>query len=302
MAVSGTRSRRRGLSQRRRLSLIGLTFASPALLLFVLFLGLQVAFAFYVTFNHWTTMRPPEWAGLANYRRIFSDKLFWNALRVTVFFSLMYVPSVVVAGLTSAVLLNRRISGQFIFKALAFIPVLSAWIIVGVVWFFIYHPDHGIVNAVLRMLGLPTVAWLGNRTTALPALAVVGLWKNFGWYAVLFLAGLQDIPVDLHEAAAIDGASVWKTFSHVTLPLLRPTMALVTILAAIGAFQVFDLVFVMTDGGPVYATQTFSYYIYLQAFKSFKMGYAATMSFVLFAIILVLTIIQLRILRPSAEF
>lgn len=289
-------------SVRRQNSLTAVLFASPALLLYVLFLGLQVLFAFFITFNNWTTMRPPTWAGLDNYGRIFSDKLFWSSLRVTFSFSLMYVPGVVLAGLLAAVLLNRPIRGQYVFKALAFIPVLSAWIIVGVVWFFIYNPDHGILNALLRMVGLPTKPWLGLRETALPALVVVGLWKNFGWFSVLFLAGLQDIPTDLHEVAAIDGASAWQSFTNITLPLLRPTIALVTILAAIGAFQVFDLVFVMTNGGPMYSTQTFSYYIYLTAFKSFKMGYAATMSFVLFGIILVLTVIQLRVLRPTAEF
>jgi ABC-type sugar transport system permease subunit len=270
--------------------------------LFLAFIGFQVLLAFYMTFNEWSVMKPPDWIGLANYARILRDDLFWTSIRISWIYTAMYVPAVVLVSLVAALCLNAPVRGRYFFKALSFVPVLTGWIIVGVIWFFIYQPEKGILNLVLRMVGLPhETPWLGQRNTVLPALVIVGVWKQFGYYAVLFLAGLQDIPPSLHEAAAIDGASRWQSLVRITLPLLRPTIGLVTVLAVITAFEVFDLVFVMTEGGPALASHVFNYYIYIRAFKSFQMGYAASMAFVLFAIVLVLTLIQLRLMRPATE-
>ena len=297
-AITGSRL----TSERRRRSLIALLFVSPALILFLVFLGFQVVFAFYMTFNKWSVMKPPTWVGLSNYGRILGDDLFWTSIRISWVYTVMYVPAVVLAALVVALLLNGPIRGRSLFKALSFIPVLSGWIIVGVIWYFIYQPERGILNLILRMVGLPhETPWLGERNTVLPALVLVGVWKNFGYYSVLFLAGLQEIPPSLHEAAAIDGASRWQSLVRITLPLLRPAIGLVTVLAVITAFAVFDLVFLMTEGGPALASHAFNYYIYIRAFKSFQMGYAASMAFILFAIVLVLTIVQLRLLRPATE-
>jgi multiple sugar transport system permease protein len=297
-AITGSRIS----SARRRRSLIALLFVSPALILFLVFLGFQVVFAFYMTFNKWSVMRPPVWVGLNNFARILRDDLLWTSIRISWTYTAMYVPAVVAAALVVALLLNGPIKGRYVFKALSFIPVLTGWTIVGVIWFFIYQPERGILNLMLRMVGLPHEwPWLGERITVLPALVMVAVWKNFGYYAVLFLAGLQEIPPSLHEAAAIDGASRFQSLVRITLPLLRPTIGLVSVLAVIAAFGVFDLVFVMTEGAPALATHVFNYYIYLRAFKSFQMGYASSMAFVLFAVVLVLTLIQLRILRPATE-
>jgi multiple sugar transport system permease protein len=211
------------------------------------------------------------------------------------------VPGIAAVSLLAAALLDRKIRGRALFKALVFVPVITPSTIVGVVWVFVYHPELGLLNTTLRQLGLPTSLWLGSQHLALPALVAVSIWQRFGWFMILFLAGLQDIPQEIKEAAAVDGATSRQSFFHITLPLLRPTMLLVTVLAAISAFQVFDLIFVMTEGGPAYATETLSYYIYVKAFRNFDMGYAAAMSYALFAILLLLTLIQMRIMRPAAE-
>jgi ABC-type sugar transport system permease subunit len=244
-------------------------------------------------------MRSPTWIGLDNYERILHDDIFWRSLRNTALFTILFVPAVTVLSLASAALLNQSIGAKPLFKALIFIPIITPSVVVGVVWTYAFQPELGLINELLRLMHLPTSLWLGSQDVALPALVLVTIWQRFGWFMILFLAGLQDIPVEVKEAATIDGATPFRSFMDITLPLLRPTLILVTVLAAIGAFQVFDLIFVMTEGGPAYATQTLSYYIYTKAFRSFDMGYAAAMSYVLFVVLLLLTLLQMRILRPS---
>jgi multiple sugar transport system permease protein len=288
-------------NQRRRLTLAGSLFVLPSLALFALFLALPLIYSLVISFSEWSMMRPPVWIGLENYQKLLTDDIFFRSLRNTAVFTILFVPSVTFLSLGSAALLNQKIGAKSLFKALIFIPVITPSIVVGVVWTYIFQPELGLANALLSMLNLPTSLWLGDQAVALPALVIVTLWQRFGWFMILFLAGLQDVPVEVKEAAEIDGASPWQSFWQVTVPLLRPTVVLVTILAAISAFQVFDLIFIMTEGGPAYATQTLSYYIYTQAFRSFDMGYAAAMSYVLFIILLVLSIIQFRIFRPVAD-
>jgi ABC-type sugar transport system permease subunit len=288
-------------TQRRRLALAGAVFVLPSMVLFVAFLAIPLIYSLIISFSEWSMMRGMTWIGLENYQKLLRDEIFFRSLRNTAVFTILFVPLVTFLSLGSAALLNQKIGGKSLFKALIFIPVITPSIVVGVVWTYVFQPELGLLNNLLRMLNLPTSLWLGSQEVALPALVIVTLWQRFGWFMILFLAGLQDIPIEVKEAAAIDGASPWQSFWQVTVPLLRPTVVLVTILAAISAFQVFDLIFIMTEGGPAYATQTLSYYIYTQAFRSFDMGYAAAMSYVLFAILLVLSIIQMRIFRPVAE-
>lgn len=301
MAQAQLQVKRPLLTQRRRLAFAGGVFVLPSLALFVAFLAAPLLYSLYISFNEWSMMRDPVWLGLDNYRRLLDDDIFLRSLRNSITFTILFVPAVTILSLFAAVLLNQPIGGKSLFKALVFIPVITPSIIVGVVWTYIYQPDLGLLNWFLSELHLPTKLWLGDSQTALPALVAVTLWQRFGWFMILFLAGLQDIPVELREAAALDGASPRQSFFHVTLPLLRPTIVLVTVLGAISAFQVFDLIFVMTEGGPAYATQTLSYYIYTKAFRNFDMGYAAAMSYSLFAILVVLTMIQMRLLRPAAD-
>ena len=301
MIQSSTGKPRWFLSHQRRLALSGGVFLAPSVVLFGVFLAAPLVYALYISFNQWSMLRSPTWIGLENYRRILEDDIFWRSLRNTAVFTLLFVPIVTVMSLVSAALLNQAIRGKALFKALIFIPIITPSVVVGVVWTYAFQPELGLINQLLRSLSLPTSLWLGSPSVALPALVLVTIWQRFGWFMILFLAGLQDIPVEVKEAAKVDGASPIRSFFDITLPLLRPTVVLVTVLAAIGAFQVFDLIFVMTEGGPAYATQTLSYYIYTKAFRSFDMGYAAAMSYFLFVCLLIMTLVQMKILRPTTE-
>lgn len=288
-------------SFQRRVAVSGYLFILPSVLLFVSFVAIPLGYALYISFNTWSIMQPPEWLGLANYRRIIHDEVFFISLRNTVFYTILYVPIMTTLALLAALAANRPLRGQTFFKALIFVPAITPSIIVGAVWLYIYDGNVGLLNAALRWLGFDPIIWLANQDTVMPALVIASVWQRFGWFMILFLAGLQDVPGDVKEAAQLDGASAWQSFWHITVPLLRPVFALVLILGVIGAFQVFDLVYVMTGGGPVYATHTLSFYIYQKAFTSLDMGYAAAMSYVFFLIMFGLTIVQLKVLRPAAE-
>jgi multiple sugar transport system permease protein len=301
MATARYAASRPLFTQRRRLALAGGVFVLPSVALFVVFLAAPLLYSLYISFHKWSMMRDPVWLGLDNYRRLLHDDIFWRSFRNTAVFTVLFVPLITLTSLGSAALLNQAIRAKGLFKALIFIPVITPSVVVGVVWTYAFQPELGLANELLRTLHLPTSLWLGSSDIALPALVMVTIWQRFGWFMILFLAGLQDIPLEVKEAAALDGASPMQSFLQITVPLLRPTIVLVTVLGAISAFQIFDLIFIMTEGGPAYATQTLSYYIYQKAFRSFDMGYAASMSYFLFAILLVLTLIQMRILRPAAE-
>lgn len=301
MIQSNSKNSRWTLSHQRRLALSGGVFLTPSMLLFVVFLAAPLLYALYISFNQWSMLRSPTWIGLDNYQRILHDDIFWKSLRNTAVFTALFVPAVTILSLASAALLNQSIRAKPLFKALIFIPIITPSVVVGVVWTYAFQPELGLINQMLRSFSLPTSLWLGSPSMALPALVLVTIWQRFGWFMILFLAGLQDIPIEVKEAAKIDGASSFRSFMDITLPLLRPTVVLVTVLAAIGAFQVFDLIFVMTEGGPAYATQTLSYYIYTKAFRSFDMGYAAAMSYVLFIALLIMTLLQMKLLKPTTD-
>ncbi len=289
------------MNHQSKLTLSGYLFMLPSVLLFAGFLAGPVAYALYISFNEWTILKPPIWQGLDNYRRLIHDDLFYTSLRNTIVYTLLYVPMILALALAAALAVNRPMRGQSLFKALIFIPAITPSIVVGAVWLYIYDGNLGLLNAALRELDRDPIIWLGDRDYAMLALVVASVWQRFGWFMILFLAGLQDVPADLKEAAKLDGASTRQLFQHITWPLLRPTLALVTILAVIGAFQVFDLVYVMTGGGPSYATHTLSFYIYEKAFTSLEMGYAAAMSYVFFLIIFMLTLAQLRFFRSKVD-
>ncbi len=293
-------NRRPALSRSQRRALVGFLFVVPAVLLFLMFLAIPLVYSAGISLFRWTGMSDATFMGLANYGRLLTDRVFWLSMKATVLYALMFIPMTTLASLLAAIFVNQGLRGTNIFKSLIFIPVITSSVVIAVVWNFIYQGgDVGLLNAILRFVGLPGHIWMGDMLTALPAIAVIGVWSRFGWFSVLFLAGLQDVPVEQREAAEIDGASEWQVFWHVTLPLLRPTIALVMVLAAIQSFQVFDVVFIMTEGGPYYSTHVLGYYIWTEAFRGLRMGYASAMSYVLFGSIMIITLIQLRILRPA---
>ncbi len=287
-----TRSRR---VQKRRQTLIAYAFLFPTLLIFVVFRHGPAVASLLLGFFNWTIVDTPEFVGLDNYTRLAHDDIFWRSLKNTGLFVLMTVPTDVVLALFLAVLVNQPLRGMWLFRLAFFMPFVTATAIVAIVWRWIYQPQ-GLANGALEFFGLDPLTWLSNPDWALPAVAIMSVWKHVGFNMLILVAGLQAIPQDYEEAARLDGAGPLGIFLGITLPLLRPVLVLVTILTTIGSFQVFDAAYVMTNGGPFYATTTVVYYIYQNAFGQYQMGYAAAIAFALFVILLVLTLLQRRFL------
>jgi len=287
-------------ARRRRQALIAYAFLAPSLVIFIIFRHGPAVASLILGFFEWSIVDPPRFVGLGNYASLLKDSIFWRALRNTVVYTLLTVPSDILLSLGLAVLLNQKLPGLKLFRLAYFAPVVTATAVVAIVWRWLYQPA-GLVNGALGAIGLPAVNWLSSPTWALPAIAIMAVWKHAGYNMLIFLAGLQGIPVELEEAARIDGAGRWAVFRNVTLPLLRPVFVLVTILTTIGSFQVFDAAYVMTNGGPYYATTTLVYYIYSNAFDRYQMGYAAAISFVLFWIILAVSLLQRRFLKGGED-
>lgn len=237
--------------------------------------------------------RSPTWVGTENYQRLLQDELFWKSLRNTLYYVSGVIPLGVSLSLLLAVAMNARIRGIVVYRTIFFLPVVSSGVAIALLWTWIYHPEFGILNFLLSLVGLPRVPWLASIEWAMPAIIIMSVWRGLGYQMVIFLAGLQSIPETLYEAAKIDGANSWQQFRHITLPMLSPTTFFVIVLSFISAFQVFEASYVMTQGGPYYATLTIVLYIFQNAFQFFKMGYAAALSYVLAIILLSVTLVQL---------
>lgn len=285
---------------RREEWLVGYLFLLPDLLGLLLFLGLPALFAVYTSFYTWNGVQTPIFVGLSNYRAMLQDPLFLGSLKVTILYVVMFVPTLFVVSLGLALLLTQRIRFRLFFRTAFFLPIVTSGVIVGLIWNFMYDPQVGILNYFLEAMHLPSQEWVGDTGTALSSLVLTSVWWNAGYYMIIFLAGLHDIPRDFYEAARIDGAGGWQSFLHITWPLLKPTRFFVVVVTILGSFQVFDLVYIMTQGGPDYATNTTVFYIYNQAFQFQKFGYASAMATALFAILLVLTLIQIWFQRKGA--
>jgi multiple sugar transport system permease protein len=296
-ALPGGRPRR---VQRRRQALTAYAFLLPSLIIFVIFRHGPAVASLLLGFFEWSVVDDPRFIGLGNFERLVGDDVFWKALRNTVLFVVLTVPTDIVLALVLAVLLNQRLHGMAVFRLAYFVPVVTATAVVAIVWRWLYQPQ-GVVNGALGAFGVDPIVWLSDPDWALPAIAVMAVWKHVGFNMLILLAGLQAIPTEFEEAARIDGAGPLAIFFGVTLPLLRPVIVLVTILTTIGSFQVFDAAYVMTNGGPFYATTTLVYYIYQSAFDRYQMGYAAAVAFVLFVIILAISILQRRFLKGGED-
>ena len=268
-------------------------FLLPNIVGFLIFTALAVVAAFGLALTEWDLLTPPRFIGFANYQKLLTnDPVFRQTLVNTLYFVAGVVPLDIICALSLALLLNRPIRAMTFYRAIYFVPVVTSLIAVAIVWQWLYHTEVGLVNFVLTRLGLPRVNWLGSTEWAMPAVILMSVWKAMGYYAVIFLAGLQGIPTHLYEAASIDGANGWQRFWRITLPLLSPTMFFVLVISMIQAFQVFGQIFIMTRGGPGNATNTIVYFIYNNGFVWFRMGYAAAASWILFAIIFAITALQ----------
>jgi ABC-type sugar transport system permease subunit len=287
--------------ERKRL-LTGYSFLFPSLVILVVFIATPIFFSLFLSFHRWNVVSTAKpFIGLENFARLAGDRHFWNAFRNTAIYTL-HVPVGMAISLAIAVLMNRRIRGVRALRTLFFLPSISSFVAVAIVWQWIYHPQFGLANFLLRTLHLPQIGWLSDPATALASIMLMSIWLGLGYQMVIFLAGLQGIPRELYEAAITDGASAWQRFIHITLPLLRPTIFFVLVTSLIGSFQVFSQVFIMTSGGPLSSTDVVVFHIYQNAWDYLKMGYASAMSWVLFIIIMVITWLQFRVMGRRVEY
>jgi len=263
--------------------------------LFVVFMALPIVMALVLSLTDYAIVGDFEWLGIQNYLDIAVDPFFWIALRNTAYYTLLYVPAGLIVALGTALLLNRRHRAVRLFRTLFYIPVVASTVATATIWFWMLNPQNGLLNVALSWFGIDGPAWLYESQWAMIAIVMMSVWAGFGANMIIFLGGLQGVPGELYEAARLDGANAWQQFRYVTLPSLTRTTFLVSTLLIIGAFQVFDQAYVLTKGGPGNSTVTMVYYIYNKGFGALEMGYASALSFVLFLIILVFSLVNARL-------
>lgn len=290
--VIKVKSKRRALREQNRM---GKLFVAPPLILFLVFAFLPIIVAIALSFTEYDVINPPKFTGINNFKKMISDDFFWIALRNTCYYTLLYVPAGLILSLGAAMFLNVKRKTVGLFRTLFYLPVLSSTVATANLWFWILNPELGLLNGLLRIFGIKGPAWIYNSSTAMYAIVMMSLWAGFGGNMLIFLAGLQGIPETYYEAASIDGANWWQKFIYITIPSLSTTIFFVSTMLIIGTFQVFDQAFVLTKGGPGNATITLVYYIYNSGFKNLNMGYASSMSLVLFAIIIIFTYLNNRV-------
>ena len=280
-------------------------FLAPALILIGFFFFLPAAAALVLSLTDFdiyalADIGNARLVGVSNYARLIDHPLFWTALKNTFYFALGCGPLTVLVALVAALLVNAPLTRfRTFFRTAYFVPFVTTLVAVAIVWRYLYHKNYGLLNYTLGFFGIGPVDWLGDPTWAMPAIILMAVWKNFGYYMLIFIAGLQAIPRELYEAAEIDGASAWRRFVSITLPQLAPTLVFVGVVVMIGYFQLFSEPYVMTQGGPLKATTSLVLLMYEEGFRWWRMGFAAAIAFVLFVIILIWTLIQRR-LEPKA--
>jgi multiple sugar transport system permease protein len=294
---------------RRLLPIYGLLL--PGLVLFGLWAAYPIARSFVMSFTDWRLMGESTFVGLDNYLRALQDPAFHRALWSTLGYTVVTVTGQMLLGLGAALLLNERIRGRALFRLVYYLPVISSWVIVSLIFVWLYNGQSGVLNWLLNdQLGIidEDVAWLAEPSTALWAIAVLGIWKGVGWTMVVYLAGLQNVPADLHESAAMDGAGTWARFRYVTLPFLRSTTAFLLVVLTIGGFSTFIPIFVMSTtatgviGGPLGSTEVALTYTWKQAFGgTFDFAYAAALSFLVAGIVALISVVELRFAREQGR-
>ena len=277
-------------------------FVGPAGLLFLGFSLVPIVIAVALSFQDTATLGDGEWVGADNYRTMLADPLLRTALWNTLVFTIGTVPTAMAIGLALAVALNRPLPGRGLLRALFFIPMIAAGVVVGVIMSWIFNPDYGVANNALAALGLSGLPWLTSPNTAMFTLIVVVVWTRIGFCMVIYLGALQSIPAELREAAAIDGASGWQRLRRLTVPMLAPTTSILVILNVVFSIQSFDVIYVMTGGGPGFSTTVLIQYVFRSAFGDARMGYAAALGLLLVVILLVFTLLRQRATKRVEEF
>jgi multiple sugar transport system permease protein/sn-glycerol 3-phosphate transport system permease protein len=291
-----------GLKPATKMALQAYAFLLPSFVGLLLFSLLPIIAVAILSFFNWGLLASPTFIGLRNYIQMFSSGDFWHTLLVTFYYVLLNIPLQTVLALLLALLLNQKIPGRGIFRTLFVVPWMATPVALGLVWQWIFDPQYGTLNSFLGVFHIPGPAWLSSPVWAMPAIAAVNIWQYTGYNMLFFLAGLQGIPPDFYEAASLDGASRVDQFFSITLPLLTPTLFFVLVTTVIGSAQIFDTVYIMTQGGPGNATRVINYTIEQQAFQFFHAGYASALSMVLFAILLIITLCQVLFFRSRTIY
>jgi len=279
--------------RRLRENITGYLFILPVFIFIMIFVYYPVIRNLYLSFFNWRLISPDRsFIGLYNYRRLLNDPYFWNALRITAIYAFVVVPATIVLSLIMALIVNRKMKFRAFFRTAYFVPTVISTASAAIVWVWMYEPIGGLFNSLLSMVGVSGPGWLHSPRWALPSIGIYTTWKDLGFFMIIFLAGLRNIPNHYYEAAKIDGANRWKLFRHITWPLLSPTTFLVLVMGFIRAWKVFNAVHIMTEGGPISRTSVMVYYIYRQAFEAMNIGYGSAIANVFFVIVLGITLVQ----------
>jgi multiple sugar transport system permease protein len=289
----------RGWWNRNQRLLIPYIFIAPNVVVFVVFMFVPILLAFYISLNEWTLIGSPTFVGLGNYLDMLEDSEFLRAFYNTGVYMVGTVPTSIALGLAVAVGLNRKLPGRTLLRSIFFVPVIISLVAVALMAAWIFNDNYGIINAALSAVGIGDVPWLSSARWAMISLIIATLWIRLGFNMVIYLAALQSIPTELYDAARVDGASGWRRFRHITWPLLGPTTFLLVIINIIYSLHVFDLIYVMTGGGPGFSTTVLVQYIYQMAFTEGQMGYASAIGVVLYLLLLIFTVFQWRVTRQS---
>lgn len=281
----------------------GFLYILPSFILITIFSLIPLLMTFYFSFTKYNVINAPEWIGLDNFSRMLKDGFFTASVKNTIIYTVITVPLQTLISLVIANEIAQRFRGKFgaLLRGSLFIPVISSMILVGVIWKFLLATESGMVNQIIQLFGLSGLNWLGDTQLAMISICIVSIWKNVGYFLVIYYAGIMDIPRSQYEAAEVDGASRFQQFRYITIPSLKPITYLVVTLGTIWSFQVFDLVYTMTGGGPGRSTSTLVLMIYQNGFKYYQMGYASAISFALFILILILLAIQNFAFRDKTE-
>lgn len=293
----GSSARRWHFGWRQRTALAGFLFILPTWAVWLFWTAIPAASTMMVSFSSWNLLQPPSPVGLDNYAKLSADPLFLLSFRNSVVYAVVFTPVGIVIALVTAILINGTARLREYYRVTYFLPVVTSVAATSLLWKWLYEPSYGLVNYGLSLVSVTGPNWLNDPRTALLSVGIMDTWKGLGFTVVLFLAGLQTIPPSLYEAAEIDGANGFQRVWYVTLPMLRPATLFVSVTAMAGAFQVFAQIFIMTAGGPAYSSSVLAYYLYLNAFQRFQMGYAAAIAVVMFVLVLAITLFQLRVFR-----
>jgi ABC-type sugar transport system permease subunit len=300
MRLSAEEHRRLATRYRRRRALTAYAFLLPNAIFFIAFLLVPVGYLFYLTFHNGGIITPAQYVGFDNWRKLWGNALVTTAIKNTALYCVIAIPSVFVAGMAVALCLQRINKFGGVFRSLLYIPTLTPYAVAALIWLFMYQRDFGALNMALDRIGVGPQNWLGDTSLVIPSIAMLEVWRGIGFWSLLFLAALLGLPKELYQAATLDGASTWRRFIHITLPLMRPTFFFAVVMATIWNSQLFDSVSILTDGGPANSSVTVVWYIYKAMFQfNDQTGFAAALSFLLLAFILALTAIEIRLLRKK---